>query len=277
MGSSTYAASVEAYGTEKDMYRSIINYLTSLDSRITCDTDLDTEWDTSINTPGHFPTFVFSINNIPTFSLNRDGLIATYYRQPSNVLVFKLLLDGVPTNQINIRNKKDDPGATTQWETTYTRGLTISHIINDNFILLSFAASSDAIVPQTTNTKYRDMDNATFALSLSNNQTYIGATKAASAAPYTPYSKAYCFDISDYTMYNVTTPSSVGKFVSRFNFGAPVGTIDYIKSTVYHSNGSKIFENKAVYDSTTVNVGDAVSLKDGSYVAVGTHQLVKVS
>ncbi len=277
MGSSTYAASVEAYGTEKDMYISIINYLTSLDSRITCDTDVDTEWSAAINDPGNIPTFVFSINNTPIFSLGRDRNIATYYRQPSKVLVFKLLLDGVPTDQISIRNKKDSPETETQWEVTYTRGLTISHIINDNFILLSFAASSNATTSQTTDTTWRDTDNATFALSLSNGQTYIGATKAASEAPYIPYSKAYCFNISDYTMYNVTTPSSVGKFVSRFSYSAPVGTIDYIKSTVYQSNGSKIFENKAVYDSTTVNVGDAVSLKDGSYVAVGTHQLVKVS
>lgn len=277
MGSSTYAASVEAYGTEKDMYRSIINYLTSLDSRIVCDTDLDTEWDTSLSDSNHLPTFVFSVNNIPMFSLSRDGNIAMYYRQASKVLIFKLLLDGVPANQISIRNKKDNPETQTQWDTSYTRGLTISHIINDNFILLSFAACSDAIVPQTTDTTWRDTDNATFALSLSNNQVYIGATKASSSAPYTPYSKAYCFDISDYTLYNVTTPSSVGTFISRFSYGAPVGTIDYIKSSVYQSNGSKIFENKAVYDSTTVNVGDAVSLKDGSYVAVGTHQLVKVS
>lgn len=277
MGSSTYAASVEAYGTEKDMYRSIINYLTSLDSRIVCDTDLDTEWDTSLSDSNHLPTFVFSVNNIPMFSLSRDGNIAMYYRQASKFLIFKLLLDGVPANQISIRNKKDSPETQTQWDTSYTRGLTISHVINDNFILLSFAACSDAIVPQTTDTTWRDTDNATFALSLSNNQVYIGATKAASSAPYTPYSKAYCFDISDYTLYNVTTPSSVGTFISRFSYGAPVGSIDYIKSSVYQSNGSKIFENKAVYDSTTVNVGDAVSLKDGSYVAVGTHQLVKVS
>lgn len=277
MGSSTYAASVEAYGTEKDMYQSIINYLTSLDSRITCDTDVDTEWSEAIKDPANIPTFVFSINNTPIFSLGRDRNISTYYRQPSKVLVFKLLLDGVPTNEMSIRNKKDSPETETQWEVSYTRGLTISHIINDNFILLSFAASSGATTSETTSTTWRDTDNATFALSLSNGQTYIGATKAASEAPYTPYSKAYCFDISDYTMYNVTTPSSVGTFVSRFNYAAPVGTIDYIKSTVYQSNSSKIFENKAVYDSTTVNVGDAVSLKDGSYVAVGTHQLVKVS
>ena len=277
MGSSTYAASVESYGTEKDMFRSIINYLTSLDSRIVCDTNLDTEWNTAIGDPNHVPTFVFSINNRSIFSLGRYGNIATYYRQPSKFLVFKLLLDGVPTNEISIRNKKDSPEKETQWDVVHTRGLTISHIINDNFILLSFAASSNATTSQTTDITWRDTDNATFALSLSNNQLYIGATKAASAAPYTPYSKAYCFDISDYTMYNVTAPSSVGKFVSRFGYSAPVGTIDYIKSTVYQSNGSKIFENKVVYDSTTVNVGDAVSLKDGSYVAVGTHQLVKVS
>lgn len=277
MGSSTYAASVEAYGVEKEMYRSIINYLTGLDSRITCNTDADTEWTRAEGDSNTVPTFNFSINNIPIFSLSRDSNIAQYYRQPSNVTVFKLLLDGTPTYQTYIRDKKDEPDTAVQNYVACTRGLTISHIINDNFILLSFAACPDAIVPNTTNTRYRDMDNATFALSLSNNQLYIGATKAASAAPYTPYGKAYCFDISDYTMYNVTTPSSVGKFVSRFSYGAPVGTIDYIKSSVYQSNGSKIFENKAVYDSTTVNVGDAVSLKDGSYVAVGTHQLVKVS
>jgi len=276
MGSSTYAASVEAYGTEKDMYRSIINYLTSLDSRITCDTDLDTEWNTSLGDSNHLPTFVFSVNNTPIFSISRDRNIAQYYRQASKFTNFKLLLDGVPTNQISIRNKKDNSETESQWDTSYTRGLTISHIINDNFILLSFAASSNAIGPATDVT-WRDTDNATFALSLSNNQTYIGATRAASSAPYTPYSKAYCFDISDYTMYNVTTPSSVGTFISRFSYGAPVGTIDYIKSTVYQSNGSKIFENKAIYDSTAVNVGATVSLKDGSYVAVGTHQLVKVS
>lgn len=277
MGSSTYAASVEAYGVEKEMYRSIINYLTGLDSRITCDTDVDTEWSKAEGDSNHFPTFNFSINNTPIFSLSRDSNIAQYYRQPSNVAIFKLLLDGTPTYQTYIRDKKDEPDTAVQNYVACTRGLTISHIINDNFILLSFAACPDGIVPNTTNTRYRDMDNATFALSFSNNEMYIGATKAASAAPYTPYSKAYCFDISDYTMYNVTTPSSVGTFVSRFSYGAPVGTIDYIKSTVYQSNSSKIFENKAVYDSTTVNVGDAVSLKDGSYVAVGAHQLVKVS
>lgn len=277
MGSSTYAASVEAYGAEKEMYRSIINYLTGLDSRITCNTDVDTEWTKAEGDSNHLPTFNFSINNTPIFSLSRDSNIAQYYRQPSNVTIFKLLLDGTPTYQTYIRDKKDEPDTAVQNYVACTRGLTISHIINDNFILLSFAACSDAIVPNTTNTRYRDMDNATFALSLSNGQTYIGATKAASEAPYTPYSKAYCFNISDYTLYNVTTPSSVGTFVSRFSYAAPVGTIDYIKSTVYQSNNSKIFENKAVYDSTTVNVGDAVSLKDGSYVAVGTHQLVKVS
>lgn len=256
MGSSTYAASVEAYGHEKEMYRSIKNYLTNLDPRITCDNDVDEEWSGSV--AEHIPTLDFKINNTPIFSLYRDK----YIDLTSKYINFTLLPSGIPSNSKGIRNAKDQPNEEKAANYDRTRGLAISHIINDNFILLSFAGLSTTV---------RNNDNVTFALSFTNSVTYIGAAQTGT------YDKAHCFDISGYTLYNLTLPSSTGTFISRFSYGAPVGSIDYIKSSVYQSNGSKIFENKAVYDSTTVNVGDAVSLKDGSYVAVGTHQLVKVS
>ena len=69
-----------------------------------------------------------------------------------------------------------------------------------------------------------------------------------------------------------------GSFTSRFAYKSLPGQIDYIKSCVYLNENQRQFDITAIYDCTELQaVGDTVSLKDGSYLAVGLHQLVKIS
>ncbi|MDY2782408.1 MAG: hypothetical protein SOT80_03270, partial [Candidatus Pseudoruminococcus sp.] len=52
--------SISIYGTEKDFIKAVVDELTSADSRIVCETDIDTEFandDTS-----HKVTVIFNVN-----------------------------------------------------------------------------------------------------------------------------------------------------------------------------------------------------------------------
>ena len=267
MGSSYYGRTVEIGGTEVNSFSAIKTYLLGLDSRFSCDNVPADEFDSSIYGSDHKATLSFSINGVHSFTIYRNKKLS----ESSKSLVVALdMVDGAnipPSNSCDIRNAKTNYNEDKAWTFDRVRGFTISHIINDNFVLLSFAS----LVPVTLGT-HRDW--TTICFSFSSGKTYIGMFSETSEI-----SKEKCFNISNYSLYDSDISSGImtGTFLSRFSYAAPVGSIDYIKSAVYQSNSSKAFENKAIYDSTAVNVGATVSLKDGSYVAVGTHQLVKVS
>lgn len=262
MGSSIYGASVKAEGKENVSYKAIKNYLTGLDSRITCAEDPDEEFNADIKGSSHVPTLNFSISGTHIFKLYRESSLADYSKR----MVFSMDAgNGIPANTKGIRNGEFTPDESRTWDAEVSRGLTISHIINNNFIFLSFTAIDSS-------QNIRNSDNAGFMYCASDSKVYLCSFPAVS-----PYDKSHIFNLSSYTLYDLATPGTVGTFLSRFSYAAPAGEIDYIKSSIYMNNDTKQFENRAIYDCTSVNVGDTVSLNDGSYVAVGPHQLVKVS
>lgn len=266
MGSSYYGRAVKAGGEEWHSFAAIKTYLTGLDSRITCANDPEDEFDATEHGSSYKSTLSFSINGTHAFTIYRDKALS----ETSKTLNVKLdTISGAslpPNNEKGIRNAETEYNDEKLPSYDRVRGFTISHIINNNFILLSFAS----LVAVTSGT-HRDW--ITICFSFSNNKTYIGTYNETSEI-----SKAKCFNISGYSLYDTDqSTGAVGSFLSRFSYAAPAGEIDYIKSSIYQNNSEKVFENRAVYDCTTVNIGDTVSLKDGSYVAVGTNQLVKVS
>jgi hypothetical protein len=240
---------VSLNGTEKEFMSDFIDYLTSLDSKITCSSNVNTEFSDSDLT--HVPTFNFSINNKLAFTLTRAAALNT------DTSSYNLAC-----GSINVDISWQDSAAYTD---SQDRGFYVSYLINDNFVLLSI------------NSSHKNWQNRVDQIN--NNIIYAGSSGASaywSAITNLDYNtRTNIYSISGRTFYEINGNNS-GLFTSRFSYTCPPGEIDYVKSSTYLNSGVKKFDITSIYDCTTVTLGDTVSLKDGAYLAVGTHQLVKV-
>ena len=83
--------------------------------------------------------------------------------------------------------------------------------------------------------------------------------------------------IEDNSVYNADGSSPCVKS-SMFNFEARTGYLDFISHSSFITsgeNGTKAYVSNYIYDCTTVNFGDTLSLKDGAlFLAVGDHTMV---
>lgn len=247
---SEFATKIEYYGTEKEFIATVVSYITGLSDKITCSTDLDTEFSGSDLT--HIPEIVFSVGGAE-LKLKRTAPL-------SGVCYSYNIING----QSSIACLFDGRNPTI-YTTVANRHYWISDIICDDFILLS-------IVGDAWGGPYSGDGNIIYVASSGSTYNYSFFTDISSGG----YTKARLFDISSRIFKNSSNPSIVGTFLSRFSYGAPPGKIDYIKSTIYQNQGTKVFESTSIFDCTTVTVGDTVSLKDGPYLAVGPHQLIKI-
>lgn len=263
MGSAAYGTIIRAGGVEKELYRALKNYILSLSTRITCENDPDVEFDVGTKGTSYTPTFNFSIDGTHVFKIYRPDTLG------NSVFAINVAMDavaGIPSSANSIFFRSD--GYHENWDkisydTVYDRGIMISHIVNDTLIYLSFACWN-------ADQGNRNSSNMSLLNTVSNDTMFIG-----SAYSQSTYNKARCYNLSDWTLYNASNLIS-GTFLSRFSYACLPGAIDYIKSTIYQNNNEKAFDNSAIYDCTTVTIGDTIALEDGAYVAVGTHQLVKV-
>lgn len=251
--SSAYLNDVYSNGSEIAFAKQIITHLTSLDSRITCSSDPDDEYDQSEHGDTYVPTLNFKINNELAFTIKRSGALNNTAYQ------FQYICDS--TSQVlNFQGN-----AYRHWVEAF-RHIAISHIVTDNFIYIEINGyfSNGGVTPARFAVAYVSQSNKMYF--------------SAAAGTSDPVSKATVFNISEFMFRELVDGNGAqGTFVSRFPYNAAAGEIDYVKSAVYCFQDVKQFDLKSVYDCTTVTPGSSVSLKDGSYIAVGPHQLVKVS
>lgn len=248
-----YLDSVIATGTEKDFMAAVINYITGIDSKITCSSNVETEYDSSDLT--HIPTFNFSIDGELAFTITRG------YALNTNVREF-------------IMSCKNDSytcsigGSVRSYTKNGKRTVNFSYINNDNFVLLTIHGIFENynISGDYFSIVYAKNSAKSYYSTLS---TYGSSSLA----------KSVIFNISSRTFTEIGDGHAIsGVFLSRFSYKAQPGKIDYIKDSIYVVGGSKVFDLTSIYDCTELqSVGDVVSLEDGAYLAVGPHQLVKVS
>ncbi len=248
-----YLDSVVVTGTEKDFMTAVIDYITGIDSKITCSSNVETEYDSSDLT--HVPTFNFSIDGKLAFTITRMYALNTN------------------TRDFIVSCKNDSftlgiGGSSRSYTINGKRTVNFSYINNDNFVLLAMHS-----VFENYNTS-----NYYFSIIYAKNsaKSYYSTLSVNSSSSH---SKDVIFDISSRTFTEIGDGSVVsGVFLSRFSYKAQPGKIDYIKDSIYAVDGSKVFDLTSIYDCTELqSVGEVVSLEDGAYLAVGPHQLVKVS
>ena len=248
-----YLDSVIVTGTEKDFMAAVINYITGIDSKITCSSNVETEYDSSDLT--HVPTFNFSIDGELAFTITRKYALNSNAR--SYIVTCKG--DSFTANR---------GGPSSSYTANTKRTLTFSYINNDNFVLLTMHDMFEGY----------NITNSYFSIIYTKNsaKSYYSTLSIDSGRSY---SKDVIFDISSRTFTEIGDSQIVsGEFISRFSYKTQPGKIDYIKDSIYAFNGSKVFDLTSIYDCTELqSVGEVVSLEDGAYLAVGPHQLVKVS
>lgn len=268
MGSSAFGIYIQTEGHEKLFYKAIKDYILSLSPTITCAEDPEEEFNADLKGSGHIPTLNFSINGTHIFKLYRPMRLRDLGMEtPVKGICFSMdAVGSIPhgVREINFRPSDTDTGVTQI--NTGLRGIWISHIINTAFVYFNFGSFNQSRREESS-------ENGGPVYCSSDGKFYLGLVGGHSGT----LTRANIFDLSGVTLYDATATGLVGSFLSRFTYAAPPGSIDYIKSSIYMNNNEKVFENRAIYDSTTVTIGDTVSLKDGAYVAIGTHQLVKVS
>lgn len=83
--------------------------------------------------------------------------------------------------------------------------------------------------------------------------------------------------IEQYDFYNSDGSSPINK-KSMFSYEARTGYLDFISHSSFVSGTTKVASSTDIYDCTTVNFGDTLSLKDGAnFLAIGSHSMVPLS
>lgn len=264
--SAFYENTISITGIEKDFMSALISALTGISYAVTCTGDISQyEGATSVT-----PEFIININGKPTITLTRSAALSSNGYINIKVNVGTNLI--VTSKKINFWSNTADPNS------PINRKANISWIAstNGNVIFINIREGFSG-----GSRYYGNYAVSTFKI---NNNVYGDGFYFSKQD--NPISKDILFDMSKYPSGNKYNPyvyknydnaNDNGSFVSRFQYTTKPGIIDYVKSSIYVDSGTKKLECPSLFDCSTVNSGDTMSLKDGAYLAVGTHQLVKVS
>ena len=246
-------------GTEKQFFQGLADFLHTLDPKIVCTSDLDVEFSDSDLT--HVPQIDFVIDGKLPFYFRRTDIRG--YGYDSNLTIGTSKYKAVCKNT-GVNLDYYDNAATLHYTDVANRWWFISALVGENFTYFSI------------NTTQRGGDNQPMNDNLS--IAYCYGEDACYYAYNTNINRRQAstmFNLSGRT-FKRTDDLLYGGFTSRFSYAAQPGKIDYVKSSVYTTNGTRLFTTNSIYDCTTVNVCDTVSLSDGVCYAIGPHQLVKI-
>lgn len=245
---------VESTGNEVDFMKNVIAYITGINSAITCEDDPDDEYDVETVGTDHIPTFRFLFNNEHILTIRRSdklsdsaGYMYFTYINNGNIISDNIIISFMYSGKA--------------WSYNTLRQFKMSYIEAPGLYIINAVSYSTTHSFVILFTEARNSSYSSYKYESINQSTYTIAN---------------IFNISQCVLYDNSNPVQ-GNFLSRFVYKTQPGKVDYIKSSIYVNDGVKQFDLTSIYDCTEVSPGSAVSLEDGAYLAVGPHQLVKVS
>ena len=246
---------------EKEFMRALVNRITSIDDSITCPDDPDHEYDVETVGSDHVPTFRIYADGVHFFTISRNGAVSAR----CDSLVGQAIINGTVARSQILRW-----GTNVVYDAADTRKTTLAYIVTDDFYLLNLHGTASWGA-------YQIVDSV---LVKSHDHWYGANQFGGSDLNTANYVPATIFNLSNVYFHGADN-SAVGKFCSRFAYKSMPGYIDYVKNSIYlyDNNGvltNKVFDLTPLYDCSEVTVGSTLALEDGRYMAVGTHQLVKV-
>lgn len=235
---------VSINGTEKDFIKAFANELTSADSRITCETDIDAEF--ANEDSSHIITIIFDVNNCYKIKLIRAVAInrATYQYNIQTVV-----------------NNVDKSSASLYFLSTMktvtdiaTRTFNFMLISNDNAIAILFGGYNRTL-PNTYDynvMSYHEQDFNVIAYNLNSI-----ASKA------------------EYIRTDENHQGETYKITNRLLYSRDED-VEIIESKPLMQNNNAVYDMKNVYDCSNVLAGNILSFEDNRYFSIDTNTLIKI-
>ena len=235
---------VSINGTEKDFIKAFANELTSADSRITCETDIDAEF--ANEDSSHIITIIFDVNNCYKIKLIRAVAInrATYQYNIQTVV-----------------NNVDKSSASLYFLSTMktvtdiaTRTFNFMLISNDNAIAILFGGYNRTL-PNTYDynlISYHEQDFNIIA---------CGTNTIASK--------------SEFIRTDENHKGEIYKTTNRLLYSRDEN-VEIIESKPLVQNNIVVHDMKSVYDCSNVLAGNILIIDSNKYFAIDSNTLIKI-
>ena len=237
---------VSINGTEKDFIKAFANELTSADSRITCETDIDAEF--ANEDSSHIITIIFDVSNCYKIKLIRAVAInrATYQYNIQTVV------NNVDKSSANLYFL----GTTKPVTDIATRTFNFMLISNDNTVVMLFGDYNQSLpnVYKYNLMSYHEQDFNVIAYSNSIN---------------TIASK------SEFIRTDENHQGETYKITNRLLYSRDED-VEIIESKPLVQNNNAVYDMKNVYDCSNVLAGNILSFEDNRYFSIDSNTLIKI-
>ena len=237
--------SVSINGTEKDFIKAFANELTSADSRITCETDIDAEF--ANEDSSHIITIIFDVNNCYKIKLIRAVAInrATYQYNIQTVI------NNVDKSSANLYFL----GTTKPVTDITTRTFNFMLISNDNTVVMLFSDHNQSL-PNVYKYNLMSYHEQNFNIVAYSNSINTIASK------------------SEFIRTDENHKGEIYKTTNRLLYSRDEN-VEIIESKLLLQNSSAVYDMKNVYDCSNVTAGSILIIDSNKYFAVDSNTLIK--
>ncbi|MFQ9048579.1 hypothetical protein [Pseudoruminococcus massiliensis] len=230
-------------GTEKDFIKAFANELTSADSRITCETDIDAEF--ANEDSSHIITIIFNVNNCYKIKLIR----AVAINRATSQYNIQTVINNVDKSSAGLLFL----GATKTVTDIATRTFNFMLISNDNAIAILFGGYNRTL-PNTYDynvMSYHEQDFNVIAYNLNSI-----ASKA------------------EYIRTDENHKGETYKITNRLLYSRDEN-VEIIESKPLMQNNNAVYDMKNVYDCSNVTAGSILIINSNKYFAIDSNTLIK--
>lgn len=233
-------------GTEKDFIKAFANELTSADSRITCETDIDAEF--ANEDSSHIITVIFDVNNCYKIKLIRAVAINMATSQ-YNIQTVINNVDKSSTGLLFL-------GLTKFVADIVTRTFNFMLISNDNTVVMLFSDYNQSL-PNAYKYNLMSYHEQNFNIVAYSNSINTIASK------------------SEFIRTDKNHQGETYKTTNRLLYSRDEN-VEIIESKPLMQNNNAVYDMKSVYDCSNVLAGSILSFGDNRYFSIDTNTLIKI-
>ena len=232
-------------GTEKDFIKAFANELTSADSRITCETDIDAEF--ANEDSSHIITIIFDVSNCYKIKLIRAVAInrATYQYNIQTVV------NNVDKSSANLYFL----GTTKPVTDITTRTFNFMLISNDNTVVMLFSDHNQSL-PNAYKYNLMSYHEQNFNIVAYSNSINTIASK------------------SEFIRTDEKHKGEIYKTTNRLLYSRDEN-VEIIESKPLVQNNIVVHDMKSVYDCSNVLAGNILIIDSNKYFAIDSNTLIK--
>ena len=233
-------------GTEKDFIKAFANELTSADSRITCETDIDAEF--ANEDSSHIITIIFDVNNCYKIKLIR----AVAINRATSQYNIQTVINNVDKSSTGLLFL----GLTKFVADIVTRTFNFMLISNDNTVVMLFSDYNQSL-PNAYKYNLMSYHEQDFNVIAYSNSINTIASK------------------SEFIRTDENHKGEIYKTTNRLLYSRDEN-VEIIESKPLLQNSSAVYDMKNVYDCSNVTAGSILIIDSNKYFAVDSNTLIKI-